>query len=374
MTLSSDEKERYSRHLLMKEVGESGQQKLKSSRVLVVGAGGLGCPALQYLAAAGVGTLGVMDFDVVEVSNLQRQILFTIADIGKPKATCAAEKLKALNPHILIKAINEKLTVKNIRRVVEEFDIIVDGTDNFMTRYLINDGCVLSGKPYVFGSLYKFSGQVAVFNQLLPDGWRSANYRTVFPEPPALGSVADCAEAGVLGAVAGIVGTIQATETLKLILGVGNTLAGKLLLIDTMKPEFNLLDIPPQNEFPAGAPETWEALELFDYEYFCNMKTATQMIDTKELETMLASGKPLQVVDVREDWEYEETEGLPAISISLYELKDKISQLDTSVPIVVVCAEGKRSSLAVKVLQDSGITNVMSLNGGLKAWNARQKA
>jgi molybdopterin/thiamine biosynthesis adenylyltransferase/rhodanese-related sulfurtransferase len=373
MTFSLSEQERYSRHLLLSEVGEAGQQKLKSAKVLVVGAGGLGCPVLQYLAAAGVGTLGVMDFDIVAASNLQRQILFTESDIGKPKATCAAEKLMLLNPHILIKAINERLTVKNIRNVIEDFDIIVDGTDNFMTRYLINDGCVLSGKPFVFGSLYKFSGQVAVFNQLLPDGSRSANYRTVFPEPPVPGSVADCAETGVLGAVAGIVGTIQATETLKLILGVGNALAGKLLLIDTMKPEFNLIGIPPQKELPAGAPQTWEALELFDYEYFCSMKTATQLIDSKELEIMLASGKPLQVVDVREDWEYEETDGLHAISISLYELKDKINQFDTSAPIVVVCAEGKRSSLAVKVLQDSGFTNVMSLNGGLKAWNARQK-
>ena len=373
MSLSSEEHERYSRQLLLKEIGNTGQEQIKASRVLVVGAGGLGCPALQYLSAAGVGTLGVMDFDLVTPSNLHRQILFTTHDIGKPKAICAAEKLMQMNPLILVKAINEKLTVKNIRRIFSEFDIIVDGTDNFMTRYLINDACVLADKAYVFGSLYKFSGQVAVFNYLLSDGSRSANYRTVFPEPPVPGSVLDCSEVGVLGSVAGLVGALQATETLKLITETGDTVAGKLMVVDTLKPEFNLLELPKHKGIQTGAPQSWDALESFDYEQFCSSKQSIQQIDRMELEAILESGNPVQIVDVREEWESEEIETLPSIPISLYVLKDRLSQLDASIQTIVFCATGNRSVLAVKILEEAGFGNVVSLQGGIKAWNSYQK-
>jgi len=374
MNLSLPEQKRYSRHLLLKEIGVAGQEKLKSARVLVVGAGGLGCPVLQYLAASGVGIMGVMDFDTVSASNLHRQILFNESDIGKSKASCVAEKLILSNSHILVKAIEEKLTVKNIRKIFSEYDIVVDGTDNFITRYLINDACMLLQKPYVFGSLYKFSGQVAVFNQLLPDGSRSANYRTVFPEPPSPGTVADCAEVGVLGSVAGIVGTIQATETLKLIVGIGSTLAGKLMLIDALKPEFNLLEIPSQKGIVNDAPESWEAMELFDYESFCKIKSTSNHIDFTVLEAIIESGNPVQIVDIREDWEYEEDGGISTISIPLHAINDMMNQLDPTIQTVVVCTTGNRSVLAVKILKSAGFHNVVSLEGGLKSWQSQQKA
>ncbi len=373
MSLSLQEKERYTRQLLLKEIGSAGQEKLKLARVLVVGAGGLGCPVLHYLAGAGVGTLGVMDFDVVSASNLHRQILFNEADKGKSKAMCAAEKLKIINPFIIVNAINERLTVKNIRKVFSEYDLIVDGTDNFSTRYLINDGCVLAEKPWVFGSLYKFSGQVAVFNQLLKDGTRSLVYRDVFPAPPQPGSVTDCDESGVAGPVAGMIGTMQAIETIKLITGAGNTLAGKLLIVDSLNLSFNIVEITGINAPSKGPTSNWNELELVDYEPGLDGSPRSSKIDSFHFDELINKGSPIQVIDVREEWEVTGLARVATIPIPLYELTARLEELEKSKTTVVICAGGKRSEMAVKLLQAAGFRNVMSLEGGINAWLDREK-
>ncbi len=373
MNRNAQEQERYARQLLLHEIGSEGQEKLKAAKVLVVGAGGLGCPALLYLAGSGVGTLGVMDFDAVAVSNLHRQILFNESDIGKNKAQCASEKLKIINPYIVVNAVSERLTVKNIRKLFMEYDVIIDATDNFSTRYLISDGCVLAEKPYVFGSLHKFSGQVAVFNQLLDAGKRSPVYRDVFPSPPSPGSVTDCQESGIIGPVAGIIGAIQATETIKLITGAGVTLAGKLLVVDMLNQIYNRMEVSAQNSNSEGSPITWKELEEFDYEEFSPKIPVSGKIDSHHLDELLTREAPIQVLDVREEWEVSGLPGLEAIPISLYELPNRIEELDKSMFTVVICAGGKRSELAVKLLQNAGFQNVRSLEGGINAWLDRQK-
>lgn len=363
MSFTELEKKRYSRHFQLQEIGEQGQAKLKSASVLVIGAGGLGCPVLQYLAAAGVGNIGIMDFDVVEASNLQRQILFNESDIGKSKASCAADRLNTFNPHIRVTAINEKLTTLNIRSIFSEYEIIVDGTDNFATRYLINDGCVLLDKPFVFGSLYKFSGQVSVFNYLNSDGSRSATYRDLFPVPPDPGTVSDCVDSGVLGSVAGIIGTIQATEVIKLITASGNSLAGSILMINAGNLEFKKWNISPASNHE-GTPNSWEELVNFDYEFFCN-SVVDSSIDSEEFNEIRRNQLPVQIIDVREKWEAEETPIPGAISIPLHELASNLVQLNPLGKIVIVCAEGKRSKLAVIILRNAGFKDVKSLDQGI---------
>lgn len=373
MNRNAQEQERYAPQMLLQEIGSEGQEKLKAAKVLVVGAGGLGCPALLYLAGSGVGTLGVMDFDVVAVSNLHRQILFNESDTGRNKAQCAADKLKIINPFVVVNAIAERLTVKNIRNIITGYDVIIDATDNFSTRYLISDGCVLAEKPCVFGSLHKFSGQVAVFNQLLDDGKRSPVYRDVFPSPPSLGSVTDCAEAGIIGPVAGIIGAIQATETIKLITGAGITLAGKLLVIDVLNQTYNRMEVFGNKSISQGSPKTWIELEEFDYEEFSTKIPVSGKIDSYHLDEILSKETKVQVIDVREEWEVTGLPGLEAIPIPLYELPNRIEELDKSIFTVVICAGGKRSELAVKVLQKAGFHKVRSLEGGINAWLDREK-
>ncbi len=375
MNIREMENERYSRQLKLQEIGFEGQQKILAARVLVVGAGGLGCPVLQYLAAAGVGVLGVMDFDTVSLSNLHRQILFTNTDVGKSKAKCAAEKLNLMNPHIDIISIDEKLTVLNIRKYFNDFDIIVDGTDNFSARYLINDGCVLSGKPFVYGSLFKFCGQVAVFNQLLPDGTRSPVYRDIFPDPPAPGEVPDCSDSGVLGSVAGITGTFQATEVIKLIVGAGNTLAGKLVLIDSLNLSFQIIQIPLANRVQENVPGNWNVMEQFDYENFSKKKSEIETIDFQTFDSLLAGNQPIQVIDVRDEWEQSDPLFINGIlNIPLHSLDENMYRLNKAFPIITICASGKRSNIATKHLRRNGFDKAVSLEGGIEKWIAFQKA
>lgn len=375
MNIKANENERYSRQLKLQEIGSEGQEKLAQARVLVVGAGGLGCPVLQYLAAAGVGSLGVMDFDIVSADNLHRQILFSEGDIGKLKAACAVQKLINSNPDLKCVAINEKLTVLNIRKIFSEYDIIVDGSDNFSTRYLINDGCLLSHKPYVYGSLFKFNAQIAVFNQLLPDGTRSSNYRDIFPDPPLPGEVPDCSEAGVLGSVAGIAGTFQATEVIKMIVGAGNTLSGKMILIDSLNLSFQVIQLLKSNTETSKFPQSWEALEQYDYTNFCPTRDIIETIDNQSFENLLTSGHPVQIVDVREEWEHSgPLMPLPVFNIPLHNLDANMYKLNASIPIVVICTSGKRSNFAVKLLRRNGFPETVSLEGGIDKWTLLQKA
>lgn len=373
MSLTDLERERYSRQSQLKDVGESGQLKLKSSRVLVVGTGGLGCPVLQYLVAAGIGKIGVMDFDTVTASNLHRQILFSNADVGKSKAICAAQHLRNLNPLIIIEAINEKLTPRNIRNIFSDYDIVIDGTDNFETRYLINDGCVLSGIPYVFGSIYHWNGQVAIFNSLLPDGTTSSNYRDLYPASPFKEQGADCQVGGVMGSVAGIIGTYMATETIKLITGTGQTIAGKLMLVDTKTPEFTLIAIPSRESGIENNPRSWNELENYDYSFGCNSNHLKLEISAATLLEWQENKIHLQVIDIREEWETGDPEGIEFLKIPLHDLKKNIALLDSKLTTIVICSTGKRSILGVNVLKEAGFSNVVSLTGGISSWRTLQK-
>src|SRR4051794_13667193 len=306
VTLDKDEILRYSRHLIMPEVGMEGQQRLKAARVLCIGAGGLGSPVALYLAAAGVGTIGIVDFDVVDSSNLQRQVLFTTDDVGKPKVECAAKRIKALNPFIDVRQFNTKLTSANALDIFRDFDIIADGTDNFATRYLVNDACVLTGKLNVYASIFRFEGQASIFAD--PSG---PCYRCLYPEPPPPGLVPSCAEGGVLGVLPGLLGLIQATEAVKLILGKGEPLIGRLLLVDALAMSFRELKLAKDPECPVcGTHPTVK--ELIDYEQFCGVRgeeapvtAAATDIQPEELKRRLAAGEKITVLDVREPFEYQ---------------------------------------------------------------------
>ena len=365
MNPKNSEQERYSRHLLLKEIGEAGHLKIRSASVLVVGAGGLGCPALQYLAAAGIGTIGIVDFDVVEISNLNRQILFTQSDAGKSKAVCASEKLKSMNPDINVLAVNDRLTAENIRKYMESFDIIIDGSDNFSTRYLVDDACRIAGKPNVFGSLSKFSAQISVFNLLSRDGIRSPGYRDLFPESPSSGIVANCADTGILGSVAGMAGSVMATEAIKLIVDTGNTLAGKLMVIDMMVPEISVLKLPGVSVSHNPGPLTWEELEKFDYVEFCEPSDNKDSIDYSELENLIRTGHPVQIIDVREPWEIENTITENTFYIPWHSIESRLNELNPDQLSVVICNSGYRSALVVNILRKHGFQRASSLNKGL---------
>src|SRR2546427_4543362 len=306
ITLSNEEILRYSRHLIMPEVGMEGQQKLKAARVLCIGAGGLGSPLALYLAAAGVGTLGIVDFDVVDYTNLQRQIIHTTADVGRKKLDSATEKLKAINPFLNIRTFETKLTSENALEILADFDIIADGTDNFPTRYLVNDACVLTGKPTVYGSIFRFEGQPSVFATK-----KGPCYRCLYPEPPPPGLVPSCAEGGVLGILPGLVGVIQATEVVKLILGTGDPLIGRLLLLDALEMKFRELKLRKNPECPICGPNR-TITKLIDYNEFCGIRgeekpveTAVAEIQVGELKKRLDAGENLFVLDVREPHEYQ---------------------------------------------------------------------
>src|SRR5215470_15671581 len=367
-TLSKDEILRYSRHLIMPEVGMEGQQKLKAARVLCIGAGGLGSPLALYLGAAGVGTLGIVDFDVVDYTNLQRQIIHSTADVGRKKLDSAAEKLKAINPFLNIRRFETRLSSDNALELFKEFDIIADGTDNFPTRYLVNDACVLTGKPNVYGSIFRFEGQASVFATK-----EGPCYRCLYPEPPPPGLVPSCAEGGVLGILPGLVGVIQATETIKLILGRGDSLAGRLLLIDALGMKFRELKLRKNPDCPAcGTHPTVK--ELIDYNEFCGIRgeetpvtTDVPAITVEELKRRLDAKEDIFILDVREPHEYDIC-NINGYLIPVGDLPKRVSELDSSREIIAHCRSGVRSARAVNFLRSAGFKKVYNLTGGILAW------
>src|SRR5579863_9268690 len=369
--LSNDEILRYSRHLIMPEVGMEGQQKLKAARVLCIGAGGLGSPLALYLGAAGVGTLGIVDFDVVDYTNLQRQIIHTTADVGRKKLDSAAEKLKAINPFLNIRKFETRLSSENALELFRDFDIIADGTDNFPTRYLVNDACVLTGKPNVYGSIFRFEGQASVF--ATADG---PCYRCLYPEPPPPGLVPSCAEGGVLGILPGLVGVIQASEVIKLILAAGDPLIGRLLLIDALGMKFRELKLRKNPDCPAcGTHRT--ITKLIDYNEFCGIRgeekpveAGVSEIQVEELKRRLDAGDDLFVLDVREPHEYQIC-NINGYLLPLGDLPKRVNELDSSREIVAHCRSGVRSAKAVDFLRQAGFKKVKNLTGGILAWADR---
>jgi len=370
-TLSNDEILRYSRHLIMPEVGMEGQLKLKAARVLCIGAGGLGSPLALYLGAAGVGTLGIVDFDVVDYTNLQRQIIHTTADVGRKKLDSAADKLKAINPLINLRTFDTRLSSDNALELFRDFDIIADGTDNFPTRYLVNDACVLTGKPNVYGSIFRFEGQASVF--ATEEG---PCYRCLYPEPPPPGLVPSCAEGGVLGILPGLVGVIQATEVIKLVLGKGEPLIGRLLLVDALAMKFRELKLRKNPDCPVcGTHPT--ITKLIDYNEFCGIRgeeapveTGVPEIQVEELKRRQDAGEDIFVLDVREPHEYQIC-NIGGHLIPLGDLPKRIHELDSSREIVAHCRSGTRSAKAVNFLRQAGFRKVHNLSGGILAWADR---
>lgn len=347
--LNEKEIRRYARHLILPEIGEAGQLKLKKAKVLVVGAGGLGCPVLQYLTAAGVGTLGIVDPDKVDESNLQRQILFSTEDIGKYKTEVAREKLERQNPHISIISHISYLHSQNALELISQYDIVVDGSDNFATRYLVNDACVILNKILVFGSIFKFDGQVSVFNY--KDG---PTYRCLYPDPPGTGEVPNCAETGVLGVLPGICGSLMANEALKIITGIGETLSGKLLLFDALTMQFNTIGIK-------AIPENKQIAALMDYEAFCGSEPE---ITAEQLRNKIKLSEDFQLIDVREQSEFN-AKNIGATLIPLGELSNNLYKIDPGKEVIVHCASGVRSKKAVAFLKEKGFKRVYSLKNGL---------
>jgi molybdopterin/thiamine biosynthesis adenylyltransferase/rhodanese-related sulfurtransferase len=367
--LSKEEVLRYSRHLIMPEVGMDGQLKLKRARVLMIGAGGLGAPLGLYLAAAGVGHIGIVDFDVVDFTNLQRQVTFSTSDVGRTKLAATKERLASMNPMIDIATYETRLTSENALELFRGYDLVVDGTDNFPTRYLVNDACVLTGKRNVYGSIFRFEGQVSIFGA--PDG---PCYRCLYPEPPPPGLVPSCAEGGVLGVLPGIVGALQAVETIKLILGAGEPLIGRLLLFDALAMRFRELKLKKNPECPlCGTHPT--ITKLIDYEEFCGIRgeeapaTTAQMpeITPRELKQRLDRGDDLFVLDVREPHEYQIC-NLNGYLLPLGDLPKRVNELDSSREIVAHCRSGKRSADAVEFLRKAGFRKIWNLKGGILAW------
>jgi adenylyltransferase/sulfurtransferase len=370
-TLSKEEIMRYSRHLIMPEVGMDGQLKLKQAKVLCIGTGGLGAPLGLYLAAAGVGRIGLVDFDSVDLTNLQRQILFGTDDIGRPKIEAATDRLRNLNPDIQIDRFETRLTSENALDILKNYDIVVDGTDNFPTRYLVNDACVILGKPNVYGSIFRFEGQITIFGA--PGG---PCYRCLYPEPPPPGLVPSCAEGGVLGVLPGLVGAIQAAETLKLIIGKGEPLIGRLLLFDALAMRFRELKLRKNPECPVCG-EHPTITKLIDYAEFCGVRgeeaastaqTTVPEIAPRELKSRLDRGDDLFILDVREPHEYQIC-NLRGHLIPLGELSRRVNELDSSREIVAHCRSGKRSAEAVEFLRSAGFRKVLNLKGGILAWS-----
>lgn len=367
--LTNEEVLRYSRHLILPDVGLDGQRKLKAGRILLIGAGGLGSPLALYLAAAGVGTLGLVDFDVVDVSNLQRQVLHGTKDVGRPKLESARDRIRDVNPHVHVEAYETRLTSENALDIIQDYDVVIDGTDNFATRYLTNDACVLLGKPNVYGSIFRFEGQASVF--AVEDG---PCYRCLFPEPPPPGLVPSCAEGGVLGVLPGLVGTIQATEGIKLILGVGEPLVGRLLLIDALTMQFRTVRLRKDPNCPACG--THEITELIDYDQFCGVTTESNATDPNEipeitpseLSARIARGDDIDLIDVREPYELDIARIPNVRLIPLGTLPEALPTLDNSRETVVICRTGARSGRAVRQLRAAGFRRVWNLAGGIHRW------
>jgi adenylyltransferase/sulfurtransferase len=370
--LTTDDLSRYSRHLILPEVGMEGQQKLKAARVLCVGTGGLGSPLALYLTAAGIGTLGLVDFDVVDASNLQRQIIHSTKDIGRKKLDSAEEKLKALNPAINIVKHDTMLTSANALEILKDYDIVADGTDNFPTRYLVNDACVLLGKPNVYGSIFRFEGQASVFATEL-----GPCYRCLYPEPPPPGLVPSCAEGGVLGILPGLVGVIQATEVIKLILGKGESLVGRLLLVDALNMRFRELKLRKNAECPVcGQNPT--VTELIDYQHFCgivpdtpedkSVKNGIPQLSVKELKRRIDAGEDVYILDVREPFEYQIAQ-IGGKLIPQNDVPKRLAEIDRDREVIVHCKSGGRSQRIAEFLKQSGYPRVVNLAGGILAWS-----
>ena len=375
LDLTPDELQRYSRQIRLADLGLDGQRRLKSARVLLVGAGGLGSPAALYLAAAGVGHLGIADADRVEPSNLHRQLLHGVSDVGRPKVESARDRLAEVNPSVQVEAYQERVTSANALELLRDYDIVVDGTDNFQTRYLTNDACVLLGKPNVYGSVFRFEGQASVF--AIPGG---PCYRCLFREPPPPGAVPTCEEAGVLGILPGLVGMVQATETLKLILDLGDTLAGRLLLMDTLRMRFRTIEVRPDPDCPACG--TREIRELQDYDVFCGVSPAVEAepateatagggaeVTPAELARRLAAGERPLLLDVREPYEHAIARLPDARLVPLATLSSAAADLDPQAEIVVLCHHGVRSAAAADFLRERGFRRVRNLAGGIDRWS-----
>jgi len=366
MRLSVEELQRYSRHLIMPEVTSEGQSRLKAARVLCIGAGGLGSPAALYLAAAGVGTIGIVDFDEVDLSNLQRQILHGTKDIGRDKLKSARDRLHDINPQIEIELHKCRFSSENASQLVARYDVVVDGSDNFPTRYLSNDVCVFARKPNVYGSVFRFEGQTTVFAPHLG----GPCYRCLFPEPPPPESVPNCAQAGVLGVLPGIIGMLQAIETLKMILGIGETLVGRLLHFDALKVKFRELKLRRDPQCPVCG-ENPTIFSPIDYEQFCGVRDKGEIAEMSphELKRRMDAGEPFELIDVREPFEYEIARIDGAKLIPLGEITERLDELSGKQPIVVHCHSGKRSEQAARLLQQRGFANVFNLEGGIDAWS-----
>lgn len=363
---SKEELIRYNRHILLPEFGEEGQRKLKNASVLVIGAGGLGSPVLLYLTAAGVGNIGIADFDDVDLSNLQRQVLFSEGDVGESKASTALKRLKELNPHISINLHKEKITSKNALEVIKDYDIIADGSDNFPTRYLINDSCVILDKPYVYASIYRHEGQVSVFNFIDAEGQRGPNYRDLFPVPPPPNMVPSCAEGGVIGVLAGIIGSMQANEVIKIIAGIGTTLSGRLFIIDTLSFETQTIKLG------LGRTHT-EIKELIDYDEFCNMNNnnspyEVNELTVQELDEMIKKGADFELIDVRTEFEHH-IANIGGKIMPLEDIVNHVDEISREKQVVLYCKVGIRSMEAILHLQGVyEFENLYNLKGGINAW------
>ena len=362
INFTKEELARYNRHIIIPEFGIEAQKKLKAAKVLVIGSGGLGSPLLLYLAAAGVGTLGIVDLDVVDDSNLQRQVLFGVQDIGIPKVEAAKIRLKQLNPHIKIKTYNTQFTSKNALEIIRDYDVVADGTDNFPTRYLVNDASVLAGIPNVYASIFQFEGQVSVFNYIDKNGTKGPNYRDLYPTPPEPGLIPNCAEGGVLGVLPGIIGSLQANEVIKVITGVGEPLSGRFFVFDALTFETRTLKITKR-------ANSTEIKELIDYEQFCGISAIekpVKEISTLELENWISNGEDFQIIDVRETSEYEQI-NIGAHLIPLGEVIARNHEIEREKKVVIHCRSGARSAKAIRQLEEIGFDNLYNLKGGILA-------
>lgn len=370
--MTKEELQRYSRHLVLEGFGVENQMKLRNARVLIVGAGGLGCPALLYLTAAGIGNIGIVDSDKLELSNLQRQVLFTAEDIGENKAVAAARRLALLNSCVAFRVFSERLTAQNAIAIIREYDLVIDGTDNFPTRYLVNDSCVLLNKPFVYGSILEFEGQAAVFNLFRANGEFTGNYRDLFAEPPSPGSVPNCEQAGVLGVLPGIIGCIQANEAIKIITGLGEPLADKLLILDSATMQQSIIRLPNRNARN-------EIKDLIDYEDFCGISAGNNKslndkpfsmkeVTAEELKALMDSKADFQLIDVREPHEYDIC-NLEGELIPMSDIPNSVDKISRDKKVVIHCRSGKRSGdMLLWLEKNHGFNNLYNLKGGILAW------